>query len=347
MLKKMISLKEKTILVLGGAGFIGTNFIRQISAEHKKIKIINFDKLTYAGLNSKPENLNQKTDYVFIRGDIARKSDLEKIFKKYQPEYVVNFAAETHVDRSIHGGAKEFVKTNIEGVFNILELVKKNSFVKKFLQVSTDEVYGSLPLFGKYKFKETDPLLPNSPYAASKAAGDLLCRSYFSTWGVQVVISRSSNNFGPFQYPEKAIPYFASLALAGKNLPLYGDGKNTRDWISVYDNCWALELCLLWGKPGEIYNISSGAEKTNLEIAMALLQYFKLPLSKISFVSDRPGHDQKYALDSSKIRREFGWKPKYGFLRAFRDTLEWYSLPGNYWLKQINSVSLNKHIKKT
>ena len=341
----MKTLKSKTILVLGGAGFIGTNFINHISNKLKNVNLINLDKLTYAGLNPYPKNLNPQTKYVFKKGDISKISELEKVFKKYSPDHVVNFAAETHVDRSIHGSTKEFMHTNIEGVFNILELVRKNKFVKKFLQVSTDEVYGSLPLVGLKKFKESDLLLPNSPYAASKAAGDMLCRSYFSTWKVPVVVSRSSNNYGPFQYPEKLIPFFVTRVYEGKKIPIYGNGKNIRDWTYVYDNCVALELCLFQGKIGEIYNVGSGEEKTNLEIAKTILKYFNYDNSIISFVADRLGHDLRYALDSSKIRKELCWRPKYNFKNAFFSTIDWYADSKNSWMKQFRKKEFNKHIK--
>ena len=335
----------KTIFITGGAGFIGSNFIRHISAKYGKIKIINFDKLTYAGLSKKFENLDPKTKYYFIRGDIADMAQLKSAFLKYKPQYVINFAAETHVDKSIHGNIRDFVRTNVEGVFNILELVKASPFVKKFLQVSTDEVYGTLSLRSDKKFNEKSRLLPNSPYAASKASADMLCRSYFSTWGTPVVVSRSSNNYGPFQYPEKLIPYFVSRALRKKTLPLYGDGKNVRDWVYVLDNCRALELCLFKGRPGEIYNVGAGEEKSNLEIARALLRHFNLDSSFLSFVDDRPGHDRRYALDSSEIRRELGWQPGHGFDEAFAATIAWYESPPNYWISRTENISLNSHIK--
>jgi len=335
----------KTIFVTGGAGFIGSNFIRHISAKYKKIQIINFDKLTYAGLNPKFENLDPKTKYFFIRGDIAVKAQLKKAFLKHKPQYVVNFAAETHVDKSIHGNIRDFVRTNVEGVFNMLELVKESQSVKKFLQVSTDEVYGALPLSGGKKFNEESRLLPNSPYAASKASADMLCRSYFATWRVPVVVSRSSNNYGPFQYPEKLIPYFVSRILQKKQLPLYGDGKNVRDWVYVLDNCRALEICLFNGRSGEIYNVGAGEEKSNLEIAGTLLRHFNLDRSFLSFVNDRPGHDRRYALDSSKIRRELGWRPRHNFEDALASTAAWHASPPNDWLKRVKRASLNQHIK--
>ena len=272
-------------------------------------------------------------------------AQLKSAFLKYKPQYVINFAAETHVDKSIHGNIRDFVRTNVEGVFNILELVKASPFVKKFLQVSTDEVYGTLSLRSDKKFNEKSRLLPNSPYAASKASADMLCRSYFSTWGTPVVVSRSSNNYGPFQYPEKLIPYFVSRALRKKTLPLYGDGKNVRDWVYVLDNCRALELCLFKGRPGEIYNVGAGEEKSNLEIARALLRHFNLDSSFLSFVDDRPGHDRRYALDSSEIRRELGWQPGHGFDEAFAATIAWYESPPNYWISRTENISLNSHIK--
>lgn len=295
-----------TILVTGGAGFIGSNFIRYIQKTHPAWRIVNFDKLTYAA--TRPEGV--------IRGDIADAKAVAKIFKKYKPDYLVNFAAETHVDRSIHGHAADFVHTNVVGVFTLLEACQTFG-IKKMVHVSTDEVYGDVEVGSKQKFPETSPLKPSSPYSSTKAAGDLLCLSYHRTYGVPVVVTRGSNTYGPHQFPEKIIPYFVKRMLAGESMPVYGDGKNTRDWLYVMDHCRGIELVLKKGKPGEIYNISAEEYHTNIDIARHIG-------GKIEFVTDRPGHDRKYAPDSAKIRRELGWKPKAKFDAALEETIKWY-----------------------
>ncbi|MFA6095594.1 MAG: GDP-mannose 4,6-dehydratase, partial [Candidatus Paceibacterota bacterium] len=251
---------NKKVLVSGGAGFIGSNFIHSILAKYPKAKVINFDKLTYSGNLDNLRDVAKDRRYTFVKGDVADPKAIDAAFAKYKPDYVINFAAETHVDRSIHVGALEFVKTNVEGIFNILEAVKRTSSVKKYVQVSTDEVFGSLPLGSKDRFKETTVFAPNVPYAATKAGGDLLCRAYHSTWKVPVVVTHCSNNYGPWQYPEKLIPFLITRMLEGKSIPMYGDGKNVRDWIHVSDHCRALELCLLRGVPGEVYNIGADNE---------------------------------------------------------------------------------------
>ncbi|MEK7582827.1 MAG: dTDP-glucose 4,6-dehydratase [Patescibacteria group bacterium] len=295
-----------TILVTGGAGFIGSNFIRLFQ---KKYTIINFDKLTYAG--DKRNILG-----TFVRGDIANKNHVYAVFKKYRPDYLVNFAAETHVDRSIHGHAADFVRTNVHGVFTLLEAVKKFG-IKKYIQVSTDEVYGDVEVNSKKKFTETSTLHPSSPYSSTKAAGDLLCMSYFRTYGVPVIVTRGSNTYGPHQYPEKLIPFFILRMLQNKRMPLYGDGKNTRDWLFVEDHCRAIELVLHKGNAGEIYNISADEYHTNLDIARRIG-------GPIEFVPDRPGHDRKYVPDSSKIRSQLGWRSKAKFDVALKETITWF-----------------------
>ena len=269
---------------------------------------------------------------------------IEKVFKKHKPTYVINFAAETHVDRSIHVGAKEFINTNIVGVFNLLEAVKKYP-VRKYVQVSTDEVFGSLPLDSKKSFKETTPFSPNVPYSATKAGGDLLCNAYFNTWKVPVIVTHCSNNYGPYQYPEKLIPFFILRMLEGKTLPIYGDGKNVRDWIHVLDHCRALELCLFKGKPGEVYNIGAENEINNLTIADKILKYFKKDKSHIEFVSDRPGHDRRYAVDASKIKKELGWKTVYDFEKAFEEKVKWY-VNNPEWIDRVRKRTgvFNPHI---
>ena len=291
------------ILVTGGAGFIGSNFILLF---HKKYRIINVDNLTYAATRVPG----------VIKADIANKKQIEAVVRKYKPDYLVNFAAETHVDRSIHGHAEDFVLTNVHGVFTLLEAIKKYP-IKKYIQVSTDEVYGDVEVNSKKKFTEDSILRPSSPYSSTKAAGDLLCLSYHRTYGVPVVVTRGSNTYGPNQFPEKLIPYFVKCLLEGKKMPLYGDGKNTRDWLYVDDHCRAIELVLRKGKPGEIYNISADEYHTNLDIARRIG-------GPIEFVSDRPGHDRKYVPDSTKLRRQLGWKPKAKFDDAMKKTLEWF-----------------------
>jgi len=332
------------ILVTGGAGFIGSNFIRYILNTQNNVKILNCDKLTYSG---NLENLkDKKGDHrlKFIKGDIANFKHLYKVIKDFKPEYIINFAAETHVDKSIHEERQDFLKTNTIGVYNILEILKKLP-VKKYVQVSTDEVYGSLPLNSSKKFTEEFPLTPNSPYAASKASGDIFCKAYFVTFGIPVTIARCGNNFGPYQYPEKLIPYFILKMIENKKLPLYGDGKNIRDWVYVLDYCRALKLCLFKGDPGEIYNIGAGNELSNLEIANLILKYFRRNKNWIEFVLDRPGHDRRYALNSSKIRKQLGWRPKYSFASAFKKTINWY-LKNRKWIKNILKKGhiINPHI---
>lgn len=340
--------KKDTLLVLGGAGFIGSNFIRQILASYKNIHVVNFDKLTYSGNLDNLKDLSGNSRYIFVKGDVANGKAIDSVFAKHKPSYVINFAAETHVDRSIHVGAKQFVDTNVTGVFNILEAIKKFSpknEVKKYVQVSTDEVYGSLPLDSKNLFKETTPFSPNVPYAATKAGGDLLCNAYYSTWKVPVVVTHCSNNYGPYQYPEKLIPFFILRMLENKTLPLYGDGKNVRDWIYVLDHCKALELCLFKGKPGRVYNIGADNELNNLHIADRVLKYFKKDKSSIEFVSDRPGHDRRYAIDASKIEKELGWKPSFKFDQAFLSTIQWY-VDNPKWIQAVRKKTgvFNPHI---
>ena len=315
--------KQEVMLVTGGAGFIGSNFVRLVLKKYKNIMVVNLDNLTYSGNKNNLKDVSSNPRYVFVKGDVADKSVIEKVFKKYKPSYIINFAAETHVDRSIHVGAKEFIDTNVIGVFNLLEAVKKYG-AKKYLQVSTDEVFGSLPLNSKSLFRETTSFSPNVPYAATKAGGDLLCNAYYNTWKVPVVVTHCSNNYGPYQYPEKLIPFFILRMLENKTLPMYGDGKNVRDWIHVDDHCRALELCLFKGKAGEVYNIGADNEMDNLQIADLILKYFKKEKSSLEFVSDRPGHDRRYAIDASKIKKELGWKPKLDFKEAFTATIQWY-----------------------
>src|SRR5258708_291635 len=338
--------KPMKIFVAGGAGFSGSNCIRRIMRRRPDARILNFDKLTYSGNKDNLAGVSKSKKYQFVQGDIANAAALGKAFKKFRPDYVINFAAETHVDRSIHGGAKEFVDTNVIGVFNLLELVKDAPNVKKYLQVSTDEVYGSLGLTDKKIFTETTPFAPNVPYAATKAGGDMLCRAYANTFGLPVVVTHCSNNYGPYQYPEKLIPFFILRMLENKKLPLYGDGNNVRDWIYVEDHCEALEICLFHGKPGEVYNIGADNEMGNREIAALILGHFGRGKDWIEFVKDRPGHDRRYAIDASKMKKEFGWKPRHHFKKAFQQTIDWY-LAKPKWVRDITkkTVVFNHHIK--
>lgn len=339
------SFNGKTILVCGGAGFIGSNFVRSLISKYPGAKIVNYDKLTYSGNLDNLKEIAKNPRYKFVRGDVADQKKLLTIFKKYQPAYVINFAAETHVDRSIHVGAKKFIVTNIEGVFNILEAVKKFGNVEKYVQVSTDEVHGSLSLSSRKKFNDKTLFAPNVPYAATKAGGDLLCRAYHSTWKLPVIVTHCSNNYGPYQYPEKLIPFLTVRMLENKKLPIYGNGKNVRDWIYVLDHCRALELCLLNGTPGQTYYIGADNEMNNLEIARCVLKYFKRDKSWIEFVGDRPGHDLRYAVDASKTKKELGWKPLYNFKKAFEATIKWY-VENPDWIDRVRQRTgvFNPHI---
>lgn len=312
----------ETLLVCGGAGFIGSNFIRRALIKYPKTRVVCLDALTYAGNKDNLKGL-PKRRFVFIKGDITDGRVIDRVFKKYRPAYVINFAAESHVDRSIHGGAREFIRTNVEGA-TVLFAAAAAAVVKKFVHVSTDEVYGALPLKGGKAFVETSPLRPNSPYAASKAAADLVARAFYKTYGLPVVITRCSNNYGPYQHPEKLIPYSISRLLAAKPVAIYGDGLYVRDWIHVEDHCDALLLALYRGKSGEVYNIGADDEVSNITLARLLLTYFKKGEDSLSYVKDRPGHDRRYAIDARKIRRELGWKPRHSLKNSFVPTVKWY-----------------------
>jgi len=317
----------RTILVTGGAGFIGSNFINYMLSGRDDVKIVNLDKLTYAG---NPENLKQSEknkNYTFVKGDICNTELVDYLFRKYSFTNVINFAAETHVDRSI-SGAGIFFTTNIIGTNVLLEAAKRFG-VEKFIQISTDEVYGSLGPEGR--FKETSPLSPNSPYSSSKTGADLMALSYYHTYGVPVSITRCSNNYGPFQFPEKLIPLMIINALNGKKLPVYGDGLNIRDWIHVTDHNRAVEIVLERGISGQIYNIGAGCEMKNIEIIKLILSILGKSENLIEFIADRPGHDRRYAIDSTKIETELGWKPEFDFNQAIRKTVEWYLENRNWW----------------
>ena len=322
----------KNILVTGGAGFIGSNFINYVLQEHDDYNIINIDKLTYAG---NLENLVQCEDdphFYFIKGDITNSELIQYIFEKFDIRYVINFAAESHVDRSIIG-SEVFFRTNVTGTNVLLEMSRKYG-IEKFIQISTDEVYGSLGKDGL--FTEKTPLSPNSPYSASKAAADMMVLAFHHTYGIPAVITRCSNNYGPYQFPEKLIPLIILNSLSDKKLPVYGDGLNVRDWIFVDDHNRAIDTVFLRGRPGEVYNIGASNELPNIEIIRLILNYLNKPESLIQYVKDRPGHDRRYAIDSAKIRNELGWKPLFTFEDAIEKTIEWY-LRNETWWKRIIS----------
>lgn len=320
------------ILITGGAGFIGSNFVRHIVDRENYGPITVLDKLTYAGNLDNIADLLDTKAVKFIQGDIADKKFINNLFHREKFDTVVNFAAETHVDRSILEPAV-FVMTNIVGTHNLLEAAKENS-VRRFHQISTDEVYGDLGDNSTSYFTEETPLDPNCPYAASKAAADLLVSSYALTYGMHATISRCSNNYGPYQFPEKLIPYFFQLALLEKPLPLYGDGKNVRDWLYVEDHCEAIALILKRAKPGAIYNIGGHNEKQNIEIARLILKFLGKPKNLLTYVEDRLAHDRRYAMDPTKIKNELGWKPKTSFEDGIRKTFEWYK-KNRAWLDKI------------
>ena len=332
------------LLVTGGAGFIGSNFIRHILSTYSNYQITNYDKLTYAGNLDNLADLANNPHYTFVQGDVADEAKVDEVLSQGY-DGVVNFAAETHVDRSIHTGARDFVITNTLGVQTFLDAVRKYK-IGKMVQISTDEVYGSLELDDPNQFTEDTPFQPNAPYAAAKAGGDMLCRAAFQTYGTPVIVSHCSNNYGPYQFPEKLIPFFIFNALKDKSLPLYGDGLNIRDWLYVVDHCRAIDLMLHKGVPGEVYNIGGHNEKSNLAIAKIILQELGKPESLLTFVTDRPGHDRRYAIDASKIERELGWQPKYQFGAAIRETIKWYK-DHQDWVQRIEErkAQLNTHIK--
>jgi len=322
------------ILVTGGAGFIGSNFIRHMLKTHPDCRIVNLDSLTYAGnlenlrTVAEDEGSGSGARYRFVKGDIGDMQLVDRIVAEGM-DAIINFAAESHVDRSIDN-AGVFIKTNIMGTQVLLDAALRHQ-VQRYIQISTDEVYGSLGPTGK--FTETTPIAPNSPYSASKAGADLLVRSYYETFKLPALITRCSNNYGPYQFPEKLIPLFITNALSDQQLPLYGDGLNVRDWIHVQDHCAAIDCVLHRGTPGEVYNIGGNCERTNREITSIILQELGKTEALIRFVKDRPGHDRRYAIDCTKIMRELGWTQNYNFQTGMQETIAWYINNRAWWAR--------------
>lgn len=319
------------LLITGGCGFIGSNFVRVALAARKDLAITNLDALTYAGNPENLRDLEGERRYSFHKGSIVDGTVVDELVKGGF-DAIVNFAAESHVDRSLYGPT-EFVQTNLQGTVTLLEAAKRHG-VRRFLQISTDEVYGSLPPEGF--FSESTPLHPNNPYSSTKAAADMMVQAYTHTFGLEAVITRSSNNYGPYQYPEKFIPLFASNAMEGKRVPLYGDGMHIRDWLHVEDNCRGILAALEKGKSGQVYNLGGGNERPNLVVARAILRHVGASESLIEFVKDRPGHDRRYAIDCTKAKRELGWTPKIKFESGLKKTLDWYRRNAK-WVERVRS----------
>ena len=322
----MVDRKFKTLLITGGAGFIGSNFIHYIARKYPEYKIINLDKLTYAGNLENLRDIENNPNYKFIKGDIADRKIIDEIFKSRNIDAIINFAAESHVDRSIEDPGV-FIRTDIYGTYVLLEAARKYNS-KIFLQISTDEVYGSIE---DGSFAEDDALKPSSPYSASKAGAEMIVRSFFKTFGTPIIITRTTNNFGPYQYPEKIIPLFVTNLIDDIKVPLYGDGMNVRDWIYVDDNCGALDLVLHKGRVGEIYNIGAGNEKPNIWITKEILKLLDKPESMIKPVEDRLGHDRRYSVDCTKLKKDLGWETQYDFEEALKKTVNWYAANEKWW----------------
>ena len=329
------------LLVTGGAGFIGSNFVRMVLAEHSDCFVVNLDKLTYAGNLENLAGFLDHPNHKFIKGDICDGPLVEKVIDKFHINAIINFAAESHVDRSITA-PKIFIETNVTGTLTLLQAARDKK-IDRFIQISTDEVYGELGPEGK--FTEQMPLSPNSPYSASKAAADHLVKAFGHTWGLKFNITRCSNNYGEYQFPEKMIPLMINNALHNKELPVYGDGLHVRDWLYVYDHCTAVWKVLTQAKPGEIYNIGGCNEKKNIEVVNLILDYMKKPKSLIKHVADRPGHDRRYAIDPSKIMTELGWKPSVTFEQGLRKTIDWY-LNNQKWLADVVSGDYQKYYQQ-
>lgn len=345
----------KNVLVTGGAGFIGSNFVKYMLEKYSNYNIINVDALTYAGNLENLSDIEGNSNYIFIKADITDRDKINGIFSQYDIDMVVNFAAESHVDRSIEE-PEIFLKTNVIGTQVLLDVAKKywkvnpdDKYCKeykkgvKFLQISTDEVYGALGKIGK--FEETMPLMPNSPYSASKASADMIVRAYHVTYGMPVNITRCSNNYGPYQFPEKLIPLMINNCLNNRELPVYGDGMQVRDWLYVYDHCSAIDAVLHKGIEGEVYNIGGNNEKTNIEIVRLIINALGKSENLIKYVKDRPGHDRRYAIDNTKITTQLGWKPKYTFEQGIKETIEWY-LNNREWIDNIVSGDYMNYYEK-
>lgn len=329
----------KNILVTGGAGFIGSNFVHYLLEKHPHYRAVVFDKLTYAGRLENLKSLEGNSRFVFVRGDIADRQAVEQALREHQIDTIVNFAAETHVDRSILDPDSAH-RTNFTGVYVLLEAARQFG-LERFHQVSTDEVYGSIP---EGFFKEGDPLEPNSPYSASKAGGELMVRAYHETYGLNTVVTRGSNTFGPYHYPEKIMPLFITNAIDDEPLPLYGDGMQVRDWLYVKDHCAGIDCVLHNGLPGHVYNIGGGNERHNLDVTRLILKLLGKPESLIKRVADRPGHDRRYALDCSKVGA-LGWEPAYHFETAVAETVAWYQA-NEWWWRPIKSGEFKEYYRQ-
>ncbi len=335
------------LLAAGGAGFIGSNFIHHLLKSQKEVEVVNFDKLTYAGNLDNLTSAASDPRYHFVQGDIVEAAKIDEVIEEYQPEAIVNFAAATHVDRSIHGDKKEFILSNVLGAQVLAEAVRRHRLAL-FIQISTDEVFGSLGLDEKRSFDETTPFAPNSPYAAAKAGGDLICRAYVETFKTPIIVTHATNNYGSYQFPEKFIPQAIIRALADEPIPIYGDGLYVRDWLQVSDHARAIALLLGIGSPGEVYNIGADNERSNLEVMRLLLALLGKPETLLSRVEDRPGHDRRYSVNSAKIRK-LGWEPHYpkeNFEAGLREKIEWYQA-NQIWLARLaaRQIEINPHIK--
>lgn len=331
----------KNVLITGGAGFIGSNFVSYFLRQHDDVQVVNFDKLTYAGNLENLAAVEGNPRYHFVKGDICDRAAVDAVLSEFSIDTIVHFAAESHVDRSILGSSV-FVQTNVIGTHVVLEAARAAS-IGRFIHVSTDEVYGSLGTTGK--FIEETPLHPNSPYASSKASSDMFVYAFYHTYGFPAIITRCSNNYGPFQFPEKLIPLMIMNALSDKPLPVYGDGLNVRDWLHVHDHCVAVDTVLRKGKPGEVYNIGGNNEWKNIDIVKLILQKINKPESLITFVKDRPGHDRRYAIDATKIKQELGWTPSYTFEKGIEETIQWY-LSNQSWCKHVMTGEYQEYYHK-
>ncbi|GKU83787.1 dTDP-glucose 4,6-dehydratase [Niallia sp. NCCP-28] len=326
------------IIVTGGAGFIGSNFVRHILNTYADYKVVNLDLLTYAGNIHNLDDLKNNPNHVFVQGNITNRELVAHLIKEHDINAIVNFAAESHVDRSILDPGI-FIETNVQGTLALLDVAKEYK-IDKFVHVSTDEVYGSLGENGY--FTEESQIAPNSPYSASKASSDMLVRAYHETYGMNVNITRCSNNYGPYHFPEKLIPLMITNGMDGEDLPIYGDGKNIRDWLHVTDHCAAIDLVLHKGKSGEVYNVGGHNERTNNEIVEIIVEKLNLPKERIKYVQDRLGHDRRYAIDPTKLENELGWKPKYTFDTGIVETIEWYLNNEAWWRPLKERAKLGK-----